>query len=274
VETVLQKLKNHELCGKVSKCHFYETEVEFLGHVENAEGIKMQRSKVEAIQKWPRPKNVQELQSFLGLANYYRRYIANFSTLAAPLTNATRGQRKQLNLGKLQESAIHDVKRAYTTAPVLKIADPALDNVVTSDASDVGIGAVLQQEYDDGLHPVAYTCRKLNSAEQNYPTHDRELPAIIYTVREWRTCLHGARVRIRCDHHPLQYLEIQIQFSKRKVRWVDALAEFDYRIEYYKGKWNVPSDALSRLPDLSTTELFTGRKLSGKRLMKLSVSTI
>jgi RNase H-like domain found in reverse transcriptase len=140
----------------------------------------------------------------LGLANYYRRYTTNFSTLSAPLTNATRGQRKQLYWCKLQESASHDVKRAYTTAPVLKIADSALDYVVTTDASDVGIGAVLEQEYDDGLHPVAYASRKLNSAEQNYPTHDREILAIIYAVREWQTYLHGARFRIRCDHHPLQ----------------------------------------------------------------------
>jgi Reverse transcriptase (RNA-dependent DNA polymerase)/RNase H-like domain found in reverse transcriptase len=142
VEKVLQKLKNHALFGKLSKCHFNETEVEFLGHVVNAEGIKIQKNKVEAIQKWLRPKNVRDLQYFLGLANYYRRYIINFSTRAAPLTNATRGQRKQLDWGKLQESAFHDVKRAYTTAPVLKIADPALDYVVTTDASDVGIGAV------------------------------------------------------------------------------------------------------------------------------------
>jgi hypothetical protein len=148
-EAVLQKLKNHDLYGKLSKCHFNETEVEFLGHVVNAEGIKMKNSKVEAIQNWPRPKNVRDLQSFLGLANCYRRYVTNFSTRAAPLTNATRGQRKQLDSGKLQESAFHDVKRAYITAPVLKIADPALDYAVTTDTNDVGIGAVLKQEYDD-----------------------------------------------------------------------------------------------------------------------------
>jgi RNase H-like domain found in reverse transcriptase/Integrase zinc binding domain len=143
---------------------------------------------------------------------------------------------------------------------VLKIADTALDYVVTTDASDVGIGAVLEQEYNDGLHPVAYASRKLNSAEQNYPTHDRERLAIIYVVREWRTYLHGAMFRIRCDHHPLQYLETQPQISKRQIRWVDALAEFDYRIEYYKGKWNILSDALSRPPNLSATELFTGEE--------------
>jgi RNase H-like domain found in reverse transcriptase len=134
-------------------------------------------------------KEDRDLQSFLGLANYYRRYITNFSTRAAPLTNATRGQRKQLDWGKPQGSSFYDVKRAYTTAPVLKIADRAPDYVVTTDASDVGIGAVLEQQYDDGLHHVAYASRKLNLAEPNYPTHDRELLAIIYAVREWRTYL-------------------------------------------------------------------------------------
>jgi RNase H-like domain found in reverse transcriptase/Integrase zinc binding domain len=260
VETVLQKLKSHTLFGEFSKCLFNGTEVDFLGTVVNAEGIKMKKCKVEGMQKWPRPKNVRDLQSFFGLANYYRRYIEKFSTLSAPLTNAMRGQRKLLDWGKRQESAFHDFKRAYTTAPVLKIADAALDYEVTTDASDVGIGAVLEQEYDDGLHPVGYASRKLNSAEQNYPTHDRELLAIIYAVREWRTYLHGARFRIRCGHYPLQYLETQLQLSRRQIRGVDALAEFGYRIEYYKGKWNILSDVLSRPPDLSTTVLFTGEE--------------
>jgi RNase H-like domain found in reverse transcriptase len=237
VETVLQRLKNHDLYGKLSNCHFNATEVEFLGHALNAEGIKLQKSNVEAIQEWPRPKNVPDLQSFLGLANYYRRYITNFSTLAAPLTNATRGQKKQLSWEKLQESVFHDVKRAYPTAPVLKIANPALEYAVTTDASEVGIGAVFEQECDDGVHLVAFASRKLNSAEQNYPTHDRELLAIIYVVREWRTYLNGAMFRIRSDNHPLQYLETQPQLSKRQIRWVDALAAFDYRIECYKEKW-------------------------------------
>jgi RNase H-like domain found in reverse transcriptase len=115
----------------------------------------MEKSKVEAMQKWPRPKNVRDLQSFMGISNSYRRYTTNFSTLAAPLTNATRGQRKPLDWGKLHESVFHDVKRAYTTSPVLKIADSALDYVVTMDVSDVGIGAVLEQEYDNGLHPFS-----------------------------------------------------------------------------------------------------------------------
>jgi Reverse transcriptase (RNA-dependent DNA polymerase) len=97
VEKELQKLKNHNLFGKLSKCHFNVTEVVFLGHVVNVEGIKMQKSKVEAIQKWPRPKIVRDLQYFLGIANYYRRYITNFSTLAAPLTKPTRGKKKQLD---------------------------------------------------------------------------------------------------------------------------------------------------------------------------------
>jgi Reverse transcriptase (RNA-dependent DNA polymerase) len=122
VEMVLRKLKNHDLFENLSICHFNETEVKFLGHVVNAEGIKMQNSKVEAIQEWPRPKNVRDLQFFLrAFSNFYRRYITKISTLPAPLTNATRGQRKQLNWAQLQESAFHDVKRAYTTAPVRKL---------------------------------------------------------------------------------------------------------------------------------------------------------
>jgi RNase H-like domain found in reverse transcriptase len=208
----------------------------------------------------------------LGLANYYRRYIAIFSTVAAPLTNTRLGQRKQLDRGKLQESAFHDVKRAYTTAPVLKIADPALDYVVTTDSSDVGIGGVLEQEYDDGLHPVAYASRKLNSAEQNYPTHDPELLAIIYAVREWRTYLHGARFRIRCDLHQFSSWKPSPNFQKDKpdgwMLWPNLTTQSNTAKE--NGTFSVtpcPGRQTSLRRNYSP-----GSKMSGKRLMKISVS--
>jgi hypothetical protein len=118
--------------------------------------------------------------------------------------------KKSVGLGK---TSIIGCETSVYNRSCAKIADPALDYVVTTDASDVGIGAVPEQEYDDGVHPVAYASRKLNSAEQNYPTHDREL---LYAVREWRPYLHGARFRILCDHHPLQYLETQPNFPNGK----------------------------------------------------------
>jgi RNase H-like domain found in reverse transcriptase len=115
---------------------------------------------------------------------------------------------------------------------------------VTTAASDFGIGGVLEQEFEDGSHPIAYVSRKLNVPERNYPTHDRELLAIVHVVKELRCYLHGSAFVVRTDHHPLRYLETQPHLSKRKVRWLDSLAEYDYKIEYIQGKWNIVADSL------------------------------
>jgi RNase H-like domain found in reverse transcriptase len=139
----------------------------------------MQPDKVAAIQDWPTPSCKLELQAFLGLANYYRRFIANFSAVVASLTDATRGEKKDFDWGSRQEVALAKIKEAFTTAPVLRLPDPSKPFLVTTDASDFGIGGVLEQEWHDGTHPVAYVLRKLLSdPERNYPTHDREFLAI------------------------------------------------------------------------------------------------
>jgi RNase H-like domain found in reverse transcriptase len=144
-------------------------------------------------------------------------------------------------------------------APVLRLPDPARPFVVTTDASDYGIGGVLEQEWPDGAHPVAYVSRKLSDPERNYPTHDRELLAIIHVVMELRCYLHGSTFTIQTDHHPLRYLDTQPHLSKRQVRWVDALAEYDYAIRYIRGKWNILADTLSRRPD-GKPQLFMGKE--------------
>jgi RNase H-like domain found in reverse transcriptase len=117
---------------------------------------------------------------------------------------------------------------------------------------------VLEQEFDDGVHPIAYVSHKLNVPERNYPTHDRELLAIVHVVTELRCYLHGSAFVVRTDHHPLRYLETQPHLSKRQVRWPDALAEYDYKIEYIQGKWNILADALSRRSDGQPTTFYTG----------------
>ena len=153
------------------------------------------------------------------------------------------------------------MKQAVQKAPVLQLADPAKPYVVTCDASDVGIGAVLEQEDADGCHPIAFASRKLSGAEQNYPVHERELLAIVYALKEWRTYLHGSRFVIRTDHHPLRYLDSQSSLSKRQMRWMEVLQEYDYSIQYVKGKYNVVADALSRVVvGEERQELYTGEQ--------------
>jgi hypothetical protein len=128
---------------------------------------------------------------------------------------------------------------------------------VTTDASDYGIGGVLEQEHENGLRPVAFVSRKLEPAERNYPTHDRELLAIHNTIRELRCYLHGSKFTVRSDHHPLKYLDKQAHLSTRQIWWLDGLAEYDYHIEHIKGMWNIVSNALSRRADMAA-KLYTG----------------
>ena len=127
------------------------------------------------------------------------------------------------------------------------MADAAKEYIVTCDASDYAVGAVLSQTHEDGEHPVAYESRKMNSAEMNYPTHERELLAVIHALRTWRHYLAGQKFIVVIDHYSLQYLRTQPQLSKRQAHWLDFIAEFDFDIVHKPGKSNVVVDALSRL---------------------------
>jgi RNase H-like domain found in reverse transcriptase len=161
-------------------------------------------------------------------------------------------------MGEDQENSFQNLKDAVNSAAVLLLADPSKPYIVTCDASDVGIGAVLEQEIDNGPHPVAFSSRKLSGAERNYPVHERELLDIVYKLKEWRPYLHGSRFVIKTDHHSLRYLDTQTNFSKRQMRWMETLQEYDYEIVYVQGKFNVVADALSRISESTSSELYTG----------------
>ena len=135
-----------------------------------------------------------------------------------------------------QENSFHNLKEAVKCAPVLQLADPSKPYIVTCDASDIGIGAVLEQESEHGPHPIAFASRKLSSAENNYPVHERELLAVVYALKEWRPYLHGSLFFIKTDHNPLRYLDTQTNLSKRQMRWMETLQEYDYEIVYVQGK--------------------------------------
>jgi RNase H-like domain found in reverse transcriptase len=175
------------------------------------------------------------------------------------LTDATRGEKKDLDWGSRQDVALAKIKVAFTTAPVLRLPDPSKPFLVIADASDHGIGGVLEQGWSDGAHLVAYVSRKLSDPERNYPTDDRKVLAIIHVIKELRCYLNGTTFTIQTEHHPLRYLNTQPHLSKRQVRWLDALAEYDYVIKYVRGKWNILADALSRRPD-GKPQLFMGEE--------------
>ena len=148
--------------------------------------------------------------------------------------------------GGKQEESFLKMKGILSNAPILRCADPGIPYEVTSDASQTGIGAFLSQTDENGCRPVAFTSRRLTPAEQNYSTPERELLALIHALQTWRPYLHGAKFQVMTDHHPLKYLDTQKSLSRKQVRWVHFMQEFDYNINYIKGKSNKVADALSR----------------------------
>src|ERR1700680_1182957 len=245
---VLETLRENKLYAKLSKCEFYSKEISFLGHVINEYGIKMEPSKVDAVSKWPQPKNVHDIRSFLGLAGYYRKFVKDFSKIASPLTELLH-KSKKFQWTDEQEQAFHTLKVAVSTAPVLIVPDPKLAYTVLTDASGYAIGAALCQDHGNGLQPCAYLSRKMNEHEKNYPVHEQELLAIVHALREWRHYFLGNRFTEITDHRSLQYLATQDKLSARQTRWREFLQQFDFEIKYRPGKENDVADGLSRRPD-------------------------
>ena len=139
------------------------------------------------------------------------------------------------------------MKEALQHAPIFQLADPSRGYIVTIATNDFAMGAVLSQVWDDGEHPVSYKSRKMNAAEMNYPTHERELLAIIRALRVCRHYLLGKPFKIVTDHHSLKYLITQPNLSRRQARWVEMIAEFDFEVVHRQGKSNVVEDTLSKL---------------------------
>lgn len=246
LEKILAKLKAEKLYAKLSKCEFFKSEVAFLGHVVSAEGIKVDPSKVKCIVEWPALTCVLDIQSFLGLVNYYRRFIQNLAKIAAPLTELLK-KKNPFIWSTLQVKAFQALKDALVHAPVLAIFNPAKDVSVHADASNFAVAAVLMQ---DG-HPIAFESRKLSSAEMNYPIHEKEQLAIVYALTKWRVYLHSTPKPfiVFTDHESLKYLDTKTSLSPRQIRWSEKLAEYNFEIKYKKGTLNVVPDALSRRPD-------------------------
>ena len=199
---VLQTLRTHQLYAKLSKCEFWLNSVSFLGHVISKEGVRVDPKKVEAVSNWPRPTNVIEIRSFLGMAGYYRRFVKDFSRISAPLTRLIRKQVK-FEWDDTCEQSFQKLKDCLTTAPVLALPTDQGGMTVYCDASRVGLGCVLMQNGK----VIAYASRQLRRHELNYPTHDLEMAAVIFALKIWRHYLYGEKCEIYTDHKSLQYIQ-------------------------------------------------------------------
>jgi hypothetical protein len=249
LDAVLKILQEHHLYANLNKCEFARKEVQYLGHIVNAHGILPDPAKIKAIRDWPIPAHTRELLSFLGLANFYRRFIKSYSHRSAALTDLT-SKNRPFEWTEAQQRAFQDIKDALTTAPTLALPNNKGTFIVKTDASDKAIGAVLEQVDPESheTHPIAFESKKLHDAELNYATHEKELLAIVHALKTWRHYLDGQHFLIHTDHHSIRYLDTQPSLSKRQARWMETLAEFDYTIEYKPGNTNSVADALSRRP--------------------------
>jgi hypothetical protein len=207
-------LREHRLYAKFSKCEFWLEEVKFLGHVISKDGLAIDPSKIEAVLDWLPPTTVTEIRSFLGLAGYYRKFIQDFSRIATPLTQLTKKGVPFVWSAQCQEAFLL-LKQKLTSAPVLAIPSNDRCFVVYTDASLLGLGAVLMQVE----RVVAYASRQLRVHEHNYPTHDLELAAIVFALKMWRHYLYGVQFQLFTDHKSLRYLFSQRDLNQRQSRY-------------------------------------------------------
>ncbi|XP_035548687.1 uncharacterized protein LOC118349200 [Juglans regia] len=216
----------------------------FLGFVVSKRGIEVDEEKVKAIQEWSTPTTVSQVRSFHGLASFYRRFVRDFSSLAAPLTEVIK-KNVPFKWGKEQEKAFSLIKEKLTNAPLLVLPNFAKTFEIECDASGIGIGAVLMQEG----RPIAYFSEKLSGAALNYPTYDKEMYALVRALENWQHYLWPKEFVIHTDHESLKHLKGQQRLNKRHAKWVEFIETFPYVIRYKQGKENVVADALSRRYD-------------------------
>ncbi|WVZ51970.1 hypothetical protein U9M48_003067 [Paspalum notatum var. saurae] len=217
---VLQKLRDHKLYAKLSKCEFWLDQVPFLGHIVSKGGIIVDPSKISSVMDWKVPEVVKEVRGFLGLAGYYRRFIESFSRIAKPMTSLLE-KGVPFIWTKERQAAFDELKKRLTTAPVLTLPDLTKSFTVYCDASKEGLGCVLMQE---GKHEV------------NYPTHDAELAFVVHAMKIWRHYLFGNRCEIYTDHKSLKYIFTQNELNMRQRRWLELIKDYDWRYITIRGK--------------------------------------
>ncbi|BHF62307.1 hypothetical protein SprV_0200528900 [Sparganum proliferum] len=252
---IFDRLQQHGLQLNVEKCTFGVSSLDFLGHHVDQHGITPLLEKVQSILSFPVPKTLTQLRRFIGLLNYYRRFIPHCAATIAPLTDLLNSKAKPIELPPAAQSAFETAKKALADATLLHhlSSDPHAQLILTTDASNSAVGAVLHQQVNNQLQPLAFFSQKLQPVQTRYSTFSRELLAIYLAIRHFRHLLEGRDFSVHTDHKPLTYaLKAKPdRYSPREVRHLDYISQFTADIRYVRGSDNVVADALSR-PDINT----------------------
>lgn len=245
---VLTRLRQAGLKLQPKKCNFCQQKVRFLGHVVSASGISTDPDKTEVVSNWPTPTDKREIQQFLGLVNYYRRFIKNFASLAKPLQRLTE-KNVTFEWNESCQNAFDQLRACLVSAPVLAFPDYSKTFILDTDASENGIGAVLSQGQDDGSECViAYASRSLSRQEQRYCVTRRELLAVVEFVHHFRCYLLGQHFTLRTDHGSLIWIQNFREPEGQLARWIERLQEYNFTVVHRPGIRHGNADALSRMP--------------------------
>jgi len=251
VEEVVKRLAENNLYVKPEKCKWKVKEVGFLGVVIGPEGIKMEEEKVKGVLDWPASKCVKDIQKFLGLANYYHRFIKNFTSIAWPLYDLVKKEQKW-EWTERQQKTFEELKGRFTKEPVLAALDLDKKMRMEVDVSDYATGEVLSIECEDRKwKPVAFLSKSLNETERNYKIHDKEMLAVVRRLENWRYLLKGAKYKFEVwtDHKNLEYFMKAQKLDWRQAHWALYLSRFDFTLKHVPGTKIRKADRLSRRPD-------------------------
>ena len=244
---VLQRIRDAGLKIKPEKCQFLQPEVAFLGHVVSKDGVRPNPDNLMKIKQWSQPKSVTQVRQFIGLASYYRRHVKDFSKIVAPMVQLTK-KGENFIWSEECEEAFSKIKSLLIQAPIMAYPLDDGEYILDTDASDVGIGAVLSQIQDGQEKTIAYGSRTLNKAERNYCVTDKELLALRYFVEYYRQYLLGRKFIIRTDHQALVWLFSLKEPKGRIARWIEILSSYDFTILHRPGKKHGNADGMSRCP--------------------------
>ena len=247
LQEVLERFRGANLKLNPKKCNLFQREVQYLGHVVSATGIRTDPDKCASVRDWPVPEDKKQLRSFLGLCTYYRRFIRQFATIAAPLHNLTKEGQKFVWDAKCQ-AAFEMLKKKLISSPVLAYPDPGKPYILDTDASSCGIGGVLSQEINGEERVVAFYSRSLTRPERNYCVTRKELLAMVDATRHFHHYLYGSHFVIRTDHAALKWLRTIKDPEGQLARWLTRLDQYDFTVQYRPGSAHINADSMSRRP--------------------------